>query len=113
VIEKVLKINLLYDFYGQMLTEKQRNVIELYYYDDLSLGEISEKLGISRQGVHDILKRSEKTLCYYEEKLSLVSKFAVQRAKLEEACTILDVVESSDQIESVKSLLHEILDFNL
>jgi predicted DNA-binding protein YlxM (UPF0122 family) len=72
MIEKVLEISMLYDFYGQMLTDKQRDIIELYYNDDLSLGEISESLGISRQGVYDMLKRSEKILYGYEEKLCLV-----------------------------------------
>lgn len=69
------KISLLYDFYGQLLTEKKRQVIELYHEEDMSLSEIAGELGITRAAVYDSLKSAEKALMAYEEKLSLVERF--------------------------------------
>lgn len=72
---KNLEISLLLDFYGEMLTEKQREVIELYYNEDLSLSEMAAYFKISRQGVRDNIKRAEATLLEFEEKLGLAKKF--------------------------------------
>ncbi|MEE3450554.1 MAG: YlxM family DNA-binding protein [Acutalibacteraceae bacterium] len=74
-MEKNVRISYLFDFYGDILSEKQSRAVELYYNDDLSLGEIAEQFGISRQGVRDLLKRSETLLAQMEEKLGLASKF--------------------------------------
>ncbi len=74
---------LLFDFYGELLTDKQKAVFEEAYVYDCSLSEIAEEHGISRQGVHDMLKRSQKTLADYETKLGLVRKFLAIRAKVE------------------------------
>ncbi len=71
---KNLKISLLLDFYGEVLTDKQREVVGLYYNDDLSLAEIAEHAGISRQGVRDAIKRGENTLLFMEEKLGLAAR---------------------------------------
>ena len=73
-IEKMVEIGLLFEQYKELLTEKQREMVSLYYEEDYSLGEISENLGVSRQGVYDTLKRSEKILREYENKLHLVAK---------------------------------------
>ncbi|MGM9531790.1 YlxM family DNA-binding protein [Intestinibacter sp.] len=73
-IEKMVEIGLLFEQYKELLTDKQREMVSLYYEEDYSLGEISENLGVSRQGVYDTLKRSEKILREYESKLHLVSK---------------------------------------
>lgn len=75
VMESIVKQNLLYDFYGELLTEHQRNVYEDVIFNDMSLAEIAEVQGISRQGVHDLIKRCDKLLISYEEKLHLISKF--------------------------------------
>ena len=72
---KNLNISLLFDFYGEMLTEKQREVVELYYNADLSLSEIAEHSGITRQGVRDSIKRAENQLLEFEEKLGLLKRF--------------------------------------
>ena len=64
-IEKMVEIGLLFEQYKELLTEKQREMVSLYYEEDYSLGEISENLGVSRQGVYDTLKRSEKILIEY------------------------------------------------
>ena len=73
-IEKIVEINLLFEQYKDLLTDKQREMVTLYYEEDYSLGEISENLNVSRQGVYDTLKRSEKILRDYESKLHLVFK---------------------------------------
>ena len=73
-----LDANDLFDVYGDLLTKRQREILSLYYEEDYSLGEISENLGVSRQGVYDTLKRSEKILREYESKLHLVAKLKDQ-----------------------------------
>ena len=73
---KDLTVVMLLDFYGDLLTEKQRNVIELYYDEDLSLGEIAEHENITRQGVRDCIKRGEQTMREMEEKLGMMRRFS-------------------------------------
>ncbi len=86
---KDMSVTMLYDFYGDMLTDKQKEAIELYYNEDLSLAEIAEPLGISRQGVRDNIKRGEKQLLELEEKLGLVKRFMQIGEKLDDALTLL------------------------
>ena len=74
-MDEKLKQAFLYDFYGELLNEHQRRIYEDFHFNDLSLGEIAGVEGISRQGVADMLKRCEKKLISYEEKLHLVEKF--------------------------------------
>ena len=83
-MEKIIEQNLLYDFYGELLTEHQRKVYENAVYNDLSLSEIADEIGISRQGVHDLLKRCDKIMTGYEEKLKLVEKFSMTRERITE-----------------------------
>lgn len=71
---KNLDITILIDIYGYMLTDKQKEALELYYFEDLSLAEIAENLGITRQGVRDSIKRGEETLFDFEEKLGYLKK---------------------------------------
>ena len=72
----------LYDFYGELLNEHQRRVYEAFIFQDLSLGEIADEEGISRQGVHDMVKRCTRALTGYEEKLHLVEKFLSAKRKV-------------------------------
>ena len=74
-MKKIVEQGLLYDFYGELLTEHQRNVYEDAVYNDMSLAEIAEQYSISRQGVHDLIRRCSRQLADYEEKLHLVKKF--------------------------------------
>lgn len=74
MFEKDLSIGYLLDFYGELLTERKRGVLDMYYNEDLSLAEISDVIGISRQGVRDIIKKSEAELLFYEEKLGLARR---------------------------------------
>ncbi len=80
MLERATRANLLYDFYGPLLSEKQRELFELYYHDDLSLGEIAETHDISRQGIYDNIKRTEKTLEDFESKLQLYDKYLVRES---------------------------------
>jgi len=81
---KDLGISVLLDFYGDMLTEKQKDVVELYYNEDLSLAEIAEHSGITRQGVRDSIKRAEAQLKEYEERLGLAQRFHTMGEGLDE-----------------------------
>ena len=83
-MNKLMEQTLLYDFYGELLTEHQRSVYEDFTFRDLSLGEIAETAGISRQGVHDLIKRCQKQLAEYESKLHLMEKFMTAREKIAE-----------------------------
>lgn len=74
-MEKIVEQNLLYDFYGELLTEHQRKIYGDAVCGDLSLSELADEYGITRQGVHDLLKRCDKLLAGYEEKLHLLEKF--------------------------------------
>ncbi len=77
-IEDVYEIVVLLDFYGQLLTKRQYDILDLHYNNDLSLGEIGEMLGISRQGVHDSIRKAKITLAGFEERLGLISRFREQ-----------------------------------
>lgn len=83
-MEKIVQQALLYDFYGELLTEHQKSIYEDAVFNDLSLSEIAREEGISRQGVHDLIKRCDRILEGYEEKLGLVEKFQRTKEKLEE-----------------------------
>ena len=83
-MSKDLSIAMLYDFYGELLTPKQAQAIDLYYNEDLSLAEIAEPLEISRQGVRDAIKRGEKLLFSLEEQLGLVNRFMDLEEKMQE-----------------------------
>ncbi len=82
--EKLIEMCLLLYVYGKLLTEKQRDLVDFYYNEDLSLGEIAENLGISRQGVRDGLVHAEEALREYEETLGLMKKMAAVRVACEE-----------------------------
>lgn len=107
-------ISLLYDFYGQMLTKRQREVMELYHEENLSLTEIADEFSISRQGVHDTLKNAEKALQTYEEKLKLVEKFQKSRQAIRDIDAAIDelAADSSDshvteKLKKIKEIIDE------
>ncbi|MBR6727307.1 MAG: YlxM family DNA-binding protein [Clostridia bacterium] len=83
---KNMEIALLFDFYGEMLTEKQRHVVELYYEEDLSLAEIAESQSITRQGVRDSIKRAEAQMLEMEERLQLAARFREMRDGFSDIC---------------------------
>lgn len=115
MFDKVIKIGMLYDFYGQLLTDKQREVMHLYYEDDYSLGEIAENLNISRQAVYDTLKKSEKILLEFEEQLKLFDKFKESEYVHKKIIDKIDLLLESykedeyltDQLNKMKEILQE------
>jgi len=100
VFEKKLKLGNLFDFYGQLLTTKQQEVLTLYCIDDLSLGEISENLSVSRQAIHDTIRKCEKILDDYEVKLDLHSKYNRREKKVQDISKDLDVLIEKDIIDN-------------
>lgn len=89
-MEKIVQQGLLYDFYGELLTEHQRHVYEDVVIHDFSLSEIAQEQGISRQGVHDLVKRCDRLLAGYEQKLKLVEKFRQTKKLATEIQNLLD-----------------------
>ncbi|MCG8401976.1 MAG: YlxM family DNA-binding protein [Firmicutes bacterium] len=113
-MDKVTTVTLMFDFYGQLLTERQQKFIELYYGNDFSLGEIAQTCGVSRQAVHDTLKRAESMLHNYERKLQLVNKFLAQRNKLAEAARLLETCQepAPRQVSRARAILQEVLEMD-
>lgn len=112
-MNKLARMAMLYDFYGQLLTVKQRGIMELFYSDDLSLSEIAQERGTSRQAVYDILKRTEKILESYEEKLHLVEKFQQQQnkiARIGELVSLAREHENVTYLEKVTEIIGEIIE---
>ena len=105
-IEKNNRINSLFEFYSTLLTEKQMNYIELYYADDYSLGEIAEEFQVSRQAVYDNIRRTEKLLEGYEQKLHLFSNYIVRKQYLDEIRSKYSddpqLIEIIEQIQAVE-----------
>ena len=92
-MEKIVEQGLLYDFYGELLTEHQKSIYEAAVYEDMSLTEIADEHGISKQGVHDLIKRCTKTLQSYEDKLHMIRRFEAIKFSAEE---LMKVSNSSD-----------------
>lgn len=101
----------LFAFYGELLTDKQKDILTLYCLDDLSLGEIAEDLNISRQGVHDTVKRSAKTLESYEIKLGLMEKFNNNTKLLKDINDKMEDLKNSisDERELLISKVNEVV----
>ncbi len=98
---KDLNIAMLLDFYGELLTKKQEEALNLYYNEDLSLAEIAEPLGITRQGVRDTIKRGEKQLYDLEEKLGLAKRFRDVKSE------VFEIQEMFNEVrEYVDSFIH-------
>jgi len=96
MLEKLNHINELYDIYKLLLTDKQRAYIELYYHEDLSLSEVAEEVGVSRNAVHDNIRRTEKLLIDYEEKLRIYEKDRKRQAfydKIKECTNEREILE--------------------
>ena len=112
-MERLVEQTLLYDFYGELLNEHQRGVYEDAVFNDLSLSEIADEYGISRQGVHDLIKRVSNTLEGYESKLHLVEKFMDTKAKITRIDELVDSYikdEDMSYIHEIKKLSKEIIE---
>ncbi|MBQ9765122.1 MAG: YlxM family DNA-binding protein [Lachnospiraceae bacterium] len=114
-MEKLLEQTLLFDFYGELLTEHQKQIYEEVVLDDYSLSEVAQDRGITRQGVHDLIKRCNKILADYEEKLHLVEKFMnIQRLVADiEDCAATSIKEGDktnyeEAMKKIKNISEEI-----
>ncbi len=96
VFQKDMQVSLLLDFYGDILSERRREVTGLYYNDDLSLSEIAEITGISRQGVRDAVRKSVDELHSLEEKLGLAGRFSVLRGEIEAISSELSAISKNE-----------------
>lgn len=105
-MEKIVEQGLLYDFYGELLTEHQRKIYEDAVYHDLSLSEIAEMQGISRQGVHDLIRRCDRILEDYEEKLHMVRRFYEMKEKIRRVDALAE--ESSLASEQIRKELKKL-----
>ena len=114
-MEKIIQQGILYDFYGELLTEHQRRVYEGLVYENMSLAEIADEQGISRQAVHDLIKRTDKILQGYEDKLGLVSRFTKIKGKIGEmdsllGCIVKENPDESSHILEIRNICKEIME---
>ena len=111
-LDEIVTLSILYDFYGELLSDHKKQIFEDYVLNDLSLSEIATEQGISRQGVYDIVKRCTQELKEYEEKLSLASRFQSIKMKLNEIKEIVgEAVKAQDitNINTITTLTDDIL----
>lgn len=112
-MNSIVKESLLFDFYGNLLTEKKQHVMRLYHEENLTLSEIAEDAGVSRAAVHDSLKKAERQLADFENKLGLVEKFMKTEDAVERAGSMIDRLlrkygddrELSEQLKEIRSLV--------
>jgi len=134
-MDKIYEQTMLFDFYGELLTEHQRSIYQDVVYNDLSLGEIAQERGITRQGVHDLLRRCDRLLQGYEEKLHLVERFMKAKKTVEQielltlgACSAAESggdnagevfredrseagrTELAERLQAIRKLSHELLE---
>ncbi len=109
-MEKIGRQVLLYDFYGELLTDHQRSIYEDVVLNDLSLGEIAEQRGITRQGVHDLVRRCDRILSEYEEKLHLVERFRKTREDILRIQTLTEEGADAETMREIHRLSERILE---
>lgn len=111
-VEEIVEQSLLYDFYGELLTEHQRKIYEAAFFENYSLSEIAEEAGISRQGVHDLLKRCDRQLRGYEAKLHLVERFTRVRSDMERIIDLVDKLEgvSPEMLSEIKGIAGKLME---
>ena len=107
-MEKKVEISMLWQIYGKLLTEKQYEYIDYYYYNDLSLSEIAENDSITRQAVRDIIKKGERKLFEYEEKLLFMKKTINQEQKIQRVLWNLTKIQKDSSDKQISSILEEI-----
>ena len=116
MVEKLVEVGMLFDFYGKLLTEKQLNIIEMFYIEDLSLSEIGQELNITRQGVYDTLKRAEEKLYQFEDTLGLASKFRESHKDIKKILDLIHDIKDCLAIEDYKKIIdsaNQIEEFSL
>ncbi|HZG58689.1 putative DNA-binding protein [Paenibacillus sp.] len=108
-LAKTNRINLLFDFYEPLLTEKQRTFLTYYFHDDYSLGEIAEQFDVSRQAIYEHIKRAETALEEYESKLQLLARHERRQAAAARIADELGRLEASPETERMQALLRELM----
>lgn len=108
LLEKYVEISLLYDFYGDLLSNKQKLIIDYYYNNNFSLGEIAEKIDISRQGVYDSLKRGEELLYDYDDKLKLLKKYTTNRDLIKNVLTNISGIVDGNYKDTLTEVVKDL-----
>ena len=108
-MEKIVRQSLLYDFYGELLTEHQKQAYEDIVFNDMSYAEIARTSNISRQGAYDMIKRCDKLLEGYEEKLHLVNKFLSAKEKITEIKKTAELIKEKNKDAGLDTFIDEIL----
>lgn len=108
IVEKIVRQSLLYDFYGELLTDHQKNIYEEVVMNDMSYSEIGRIYGISRQGVYDMIKRCDKILEDYETKLKLVEKFVNAREKIATMKSNIIKLKADNKDSNLEKLIDDI-----
>ena len=111
-VEEVVEQSLLYDFYGELLTEHQQKIYEAALFENYSLSEIAEDAGISRQGVHDLLRRCDKQLRAYESRLHLVEKFTGMRRDMKQIMELTEETEgkAADRLKEIRQIAGRLME---
>lgn len=118
-LDRIVELSMLYDFYGELLKDHKKQIFEDYILNDLSLSEIAEEKGISRQGVYDLVKRCSKELMEYENKLKLIHKFEHTKDMVNEIKELsrqmeVELIEhhttSLDKVKEIEKISDEILE---
>ena len=105
----VARVDLLFDFYGMLLTENQQKCLEMYYSHDMSFAEIADELGVTRQGAYDSIRRGRNQLEEYEEKLGLAARFRETKERLDAVCVMLSsLTEAEGFSEAAENAVREI-----
>ena len=114
--DETLHMTMLFDFYGELLTDKQREYFDLYHNEDLSLSEIAEKVGISRNGVYDIISRAEKILIKTENKTGIVKRWMETQEDISKAIELANKIKeqsNADCAQSADELIKTITNFKI
>ncbi len=109
MLDQLNRINMLYDIYAPLLTDRQQEILRLYFSDNYSLGEIAEEFAISRQAVHDLIRRAVDSIERLEEKLGLYRLFTAHQELLSEAEALLDCETiSKNDVQRLKTIIAEL-----
>jgi len=109
VFEKNMHISFLLDFYGGVLADRTRDVLEMYYFDDMSLAEIADTVGITRQGVRGGIKKGEEELLFLEEKLGLAARYSAITESAKRLLSLAEDLKAETDPKQIKALLDEIV----
>lgn len=108
MLEKFLHMSTLFDIYGALLTDKQKRCLQMHLFEDFSLSEISDELGISRQAVYDMLKRSEQVMQQYENKLGLAARSTREKNELLSILSDLSLIKQESDDSRLNNIIERI-----